>query len=219
MTHKEVNPEENTSLDLKEETNMYFSYKDPNTGRKYAFPDMTDNVDLIKIVRDSEAPNSIYPVETKIAAAAMYVVVPSSYKIGAHLGISPDIVRKWYHKPWWHVAVREVRKLKNEELDGTLTDLLEGTVTEIADRVQNGEEVIDNKTGKLKRVPMRAKDLATVMGIAYDKRAILRADPNAKTNKSDTQEHLEKVAERLEKLVGKIPEPTIVDGEFTEVED
>ena len=200
-------------------TNLYFSYKDESTGRKYTFPDLTDNVDLIRIVRDAESPNSKIPVDIKIAAAAMYVVVPSSYKIGAYLGISPEQVRKWYHKPWWHVAVREVRKLKNEELDGQLTALLEDVVLEVGNRVHNGEDVIDSKTGQLRKVPVKTRDLATIMGITYDKRAILRADPTSKTQKSDAQEHLEKVASKLEKLVGKIPEPTIVDGEFEEIDD
>ena len=119
------------------------------------------------------------------------------------------------------MAVREVRKAKNEEFDAKLTGLLDDTIVEIQDRLMNGETVVD-KQGELKRVPVSTRNLATLLGIVYDKRALTRGDPTSKVVRVDVNEHLTDVAKKLSKMVDKIPapmEPVTVDGEFTKIED
>jgi hypothetical protein len=66
-------------------------------------------------------------------------------------------------------------------------------------------------------VPVKTRDLATVMGIAFDKRELMRRDPTEKTKQGEVAEHLANVAEKLAKMVEKIPDPVVVDGEFKEV--
>jgi len=198
------------------EKSSFYEVVDEETGRKYRIPDLSENVDLIKIVHDAVPNARKYGPEIRIAAAALYTVLGNSYKVGAFLGVDSRIVRHWFHEPWWHIAIREVRKTKNEELDAHLTGLLEETVEELADRVHNGETIV-SKDGALTRVPLKARDLATVMGITYDKRALLRGDPTSKVARVDVNEHLEQVAAKLEKLVGHIPNPQIYDGEFEDV--
>lgn len=205
-----------TELDIPAE-NVYYRVKDPDTGIKYTIPDMSANHDLLKIVQDATLRGGGYTPEQKISAAALWTVLGSSEKVSRITGLPARVVRTWYHEPWWHVAIREVRKHKNEEMDATLTGLLEATMVEISDRLQKGETVVDKNTGELRRVPVNLRTLATTLGVMYDKRALLRGDPTSKVAKVDVSEHLSQVAQKLEKLVGKIPVPEVVDGEFEEV--
>ena len=209
-----MNEENQVSTEI--EDNTFYEVTDPDTKRKYMIPDMSGNVDVLKAVNDAAESPSRYAPEVKVAAAALYVVLPSSRKVARMLDLNDRTIRYWRHEPWWHVVTREVRKTKNEELDAQLTDLLELSVGELADRITNGETVIDQKTGQLRVIPVKTRDLAGAMHIVFDKREMLRRDPVSNTKETAVSEHLANVAEKLEKLVGKIPEPVVVEGEFRE---
>jgi hypothetical protein len=198
----------------------FYVVTDPFTQRDYHIPDLSGNIDLIKAIQECN-PRSPYPPEMKIASAALWCVLGSSVKVSKMLRIPDITIRSWYKEPWWHMAVREVRKTKNEEFDAKLTGLLDDTIVEIQDRLMNGETVVD-KQGELKRVPVSTRNLATLLGIVYDKRALTRGDPTSKVVRVDVNEHLTDVAKKLSKMVDKIPtpmEPITVDGEFTQIED
>ena len=196
----------------------FFVVVDPFTKKEYHIPDLSGNIDLFKAIQECN-PKSPTPPEMKIASAALWAVLGSSHKVGRMLGIPNNTIRSWYKEPWWHMAIREVRKTKNEEFDAKLTGLLDDTIVEIQDRLSKGETVID-KNGELRRVPVSTRNLATLMGIVYDKRALTRGDPTSKVVRVDVNEHLTHVADKLSRLVDKIPTPMeniTVDGEFVEI--
>jgi len=198
----------------------FFVVEDPFTKREYYIPDLSGNIDLIKAIQECN-PRSPYPPELKIASAALWCVLGSSVKVSKMIRIPDITIRSWYKEPWWHMAIREVRKAKNEEFDAKLTGLLDDTIVEIQDRLMNGETVVD-KNGELKRVPVSTRNLATLMGIVYDKRALTRGDPTSKVVRVDTNEHLAEVAKKLSKMVDKIPTPiesVTIEGEFKEIVD
>ena len=116
------------------------------------------------------------------------------------------------------MVTRVVRKMKDEELDANLTDVLSFSMEQITDRLINGNLVLD-KDGNERRIPISARDLTTNFAILFDKRTILRADPTSKQSNSDVTDHLQSVADKLERLVGKIPSPEVIDGEFKEISD
>ena len=193
----------------------FYQIEDEETGRRYYIPDLSGNVDLFRAIHECQ-PKSRIPPELKIASAALWCVLGSSVKVSKLINLPAITIRQWYKEPWWHMAVRETRKAKNEEFDAKLTGLLDEAIGEIGDRLAKGETIV-TKEGELRRVPVSTRNLATLLGILYDKRALSRGDPTSKVVKVDVNEHLEKVAGRLERLVGKIPEPTVVDGEFEDV--
>ena len=198
----------------------FYVVEDPFTKKEYYIPDLSGNIDLIKAIQECN-PKSPYPPEIKIASAALWCVLGSSRKVAKMLNMPDITIRSWYREPWWHMAVREVRKNKNEEFDAKLTGLLDDTIVEIQERLMHGETVVD-KTGELRRVPVSTRNLATLLGIVYDKRALTRGDPTSKVVRVDTNEHLAEVAKKLSKMVDKIPQPIekiTIDGEFTSVED
>ena len=204
-------------MDTELNENALTVYKDPQSGRTYKIPDLSDKVDLYKLIQDSTGKGGV-PPEVKIQAACLSTVINSVIKIAAILGVSDTSIKNWKQEPWWHVATREARKAKNEELDAELTDLISYSIDQIADRIINGEAVLD-KSGNLRRIPVRSRDLTTNFAILFDKRTILRSDPRDKAVSTEVSEHLEKVATKLEKLVGKIPDPVTLEqeAEFVEI--
>lgn len=209
--------ENNKFLQVKEGSELTI-VTDPETGKEYKVPNLSGSPDLVKMIQESNPKYRKIPPETRILAAGLYMVLNSTRKVAQILDFHESNISAWKKEPWWHAATREIRKTKNEELDNKFTSLLDDIVDEIADRVNNGETVVD-KDGNIHKVPAKLSQLATTMGITYDKRALLRGDPTSKVAKVDVNEHLENVAARLEKLVGKIPEPEIFEGEFDEINE
>jgi len=64
---------------------------------------------------------------------------------------------------------------KRCELDGALTRIIHESTAQLLDRLRNGDPVM--VAGEVRRKPVSARDLALVVAITYDKRALVRHVP------------------------------------------
>lgn len=142
-----------------------------------------------------------YTVEDKIEAAIAWLITGSSVEAGKLSGVNDRTIRNWMQQPWWEDILREAQGRKQKELDALWTGLIHKTATEIKDRIDNGETVI-TKTGE-KKIPVKAKDLAVIMAIAVDKRALARGQATHRTEKVNVDERLSKLGNKLEET-GKV---------------
>lgn len=142
-----------------------------------------------------------YTVEQKLAAVTAYVMTGSCTETAKLCGFKQlQTVSEWKLKAtWWPDAYMAVKKDKNEEMDSTMTSIIHTAANEILDRLKNGDEVLD-KDGNLRRKKMGGKEVATVMGITFDKRALLRGDPTSRTEKIDTTKVLGNIREQLAEI-------------------
>lgn len=200
------------------EGRSFYQVEDPWSQKKYNIPDMSGETDILEMVKESH-PKSKYPPEFKLQACALWAVLGSQLKVAAILNVNQHLISDWSREIWWPIALKQIRKLKDEELDASFTGMLESLSEELQKRIQGGDTIVDPKTGETRLQPVKARELATILGIVYDKRAIHRADPTSKAKHTEIAEHLENVSKRLETLVGKIPKPITVDGEFSEVSE
>ena len=79
--------------------------------------------------------------------------------------------------------------------------LLERALTELSDRLDNGDVTIHQ--GVTVRHPVRAKDVSVIAGIMYDKLALLRGQATSRVERVN-----------LGALRGELRQ--VVDGEFTQ---
>lgn len=92
----------------------------------------------------------------------------------------------------------------------------------VMDRLENGEFIYDEKTGKVKRVPAKMRDTNKVLTDMIDKRALIKKvnKPQEET-KAITADHLVRLAEAFAKFTtGKEKEErpaTVYEGEAEEV--
>lgn len=137
-----------------------------------------------------------YTVEDKIEAAIAWLITGSSVEAGKLSGVNDRTIRNWMQQTWWEDILKEAQGRKQKELDALWTGLIHKTATEIKDRIDNGETVI-TKTGE-KKIPVKAKDLAVIMAIAVDKRALARGQATHRTEKINVDERLNKLGNKLE---------------------
>mgnify|MGYP001583285903 CR=1 FL=1 len=170
-----------------------------------------------------------YTPEQRIQAATVWTITGNCAEVERQTGIPAYAVVFWKNKTtWWKELTRQIRKTKQDELDGMLTGLIMGGVEALQDRVKNGNhKVYFDEDGQRHeyRVPLTSSELAKdTLGIPFDKRALLRGDPTSRTEKggnTETQAMLAQLAKNFEAFSKQVRPaylpPVVVDGEFTEV--
>ena len=153
---------------------------------------------------DLHATGSIYSPEQKIAAAQAYLITGTSVQAQKYCGVKADVIRDWKTRStWWTSLFETIQKQKSEELEANFTRILDTSLLALEDRIENGDTKI-NKDGSLIRVPMGGKEIAVVLAIMYDKRALLRGDVTSRVEKRETnamtllQNKFEDIARQLE---------------------
>lgn len=142
---------------------------------------------------------SRYSVDQKIAVLSVFASTGNVQEVARQTQI-PDGTIQWWkqHAPWWNDHVKRIQVAKNDEVDGMITANLEAASSQVSDRIENGDEII-TKDGEKYRRKMGGRDLATVFGILFDKRQIIRNLPTSIKQES-TSQRLGSLAERLESL-------------------
>ena len=164
--------------------------------------------ELVKIV-----PNGFgYTAYQRIDAIFAYFVTGYIREAARLCNISENTMLSWAQSSWWKSAIQKVKELKQEELDVQYTSIIDQTVGEIVDRIQNGDERL-NRDGEAVRVKVGAKDLMLVNAMAFDKRALLRRDPTEISQKTITVEDRNKIlSEQFRKIARN---ENIIEGEVT----
>lgn len=139
-----------------------------------------------------------YTIEDKIEAAIAWLITGSSVEAGKLCGINDRTIRYWMQTEWWEDILREAQGRKQKELDALWTGIIHKTASELSERISKGDAYEDKKTGEIKRLPVKAKDLAVVMAIAVDKRALSRGQATSRTEKVNIDERLDKIGNKLE---------------------
>lgn len=125
--------------------------------------------------------SSEYSDEVKIHAVVLVTYMRNQTKAAKQLDIPLSTLRYWkYHTKWWKEVEEYLKAQHNKELDYKFTVAIEEATHELIERVYEGDEVI-TKSGDIVRKKINARDLAQIIGILYDKRALSRGDPTQRT--------------------------------------
>ena len=69
-------------------------------------------------------------------------------------------------------------------------------------RLEEGDFILDSKTGTIKRVPVKMRDAKQVMTDLFDKRQLIRKQPTKITEAQTVDKRLDMLAQRFEKFAG-----------------
>ena len=127
-------------------------------------------------------------------------------------------VLDWKRTTWWKELVERYREEIDLRSSSTIDDIVVLSFDAIKDRLENGEHIIDSKTGEVIRVPTKSRDLAHITKILSDRQDILIKRKKVEDN--DTQsikEKLTDLASHFSSFVKQtnVKAPDIVDGSFT----
>ena len=152
--------------------------------------------------------HSLYSVDDRIKAAMLYAMEGNLSAVARKMEINYDTIRMWKDTPWWPLAVNECRDKKQDELDSMLSKVIFNAVNEIADRVQKGD-FISKKDGTVGRLPMKGRELASTLGVLYEKRALIRGQATQHTVSLSHKDTVQKLEDKFKDFAMQLKGKTI----------
>ena len=160
--------------------------------------------------------NRIYPEQKRIEVVVLYACVGDPEQVSKLSSVPVFTIKKWRKEDWFKDLLREIREENNDKIDVQFTEIVEKTLVQVMDRLENGDHV-QNYKGDLQRKPISAKDLGYLLSINLDKRQTLRGEPTTRTEvveklQEKQVDRLEKLAETFENLARFGRKPRVIEG-------
>lgn len=161
--------------------------------------------------------------KTKMQVLTAYLATGNLRIASSMYNVPYKTCEGWKTTPWWKERVAEIHEEDNIKLDAKLTKVMEKTLAQLEDRVENGDYYIDRRTGKQKRLPANLRDIHRVASDLIDKQKMIRHE---KTNQVEeletTNARMAKLAEYFAEIaLGKVKQekPVFYEGDFKEITD
>lgn len=159
----------------------------------------------------------------KLEVVSIYIATGSPTLTAQQTGVPLPTIEDWQRSNWWKDAVLACRSGENDKLDAKLTKAIDKALDNVMDRLEEGDWVYDQKTGKVKRCPVKLRDVNHAFNTLTDKRQLIRKLPTKITEASNTEAKLKQLAQQFadftktrkpeEKLIELIEGDTVVKGE------
>lgn len=134
-----------------------------------------------------------------------------SYLVTGNLALSarmlniPEItVRKWKQSQWWKELEGQIKEQDAIELSAQLKNIIQKSLTIVADRLENGDYFYDQKSGAIVRKPVNLRDVNKVAVDLVTKRQQIEQAPQQHILSEDSLEaKLIKLAEKFAEIAAK----------------
>lgn len=127
--------------------------------------------------------SNVWSEAKKIEAVTTWLALGNIPLVEGVTGVPRATLRQWKVQPWWKDLVSEIQTEDDQQLDGKLSKVVERSLDAVMERIEGGEFHIDSRTGQVKRVPVKLRDVHRVMVDVIDKRNLIRGKPTSRTEK------------------------------------
>lgn len=141
-----------------------------------------------------------YPQHTKIDACTLYCVYGDFDKVSELTRVPVNKLKAWHQEPWWVDIQKQVYVEQNENLSSRIGLVLDKSITEISDRLENGDYYFSKGSSELRRKPVDTKTLALLFDNLATKRQLIRGEPTSISAKIGVEDRLNKLADSFEKF-------------------
>jgi len=174
--------------------------------------------EIIAIRRQGRKPAvrnpDFYTQDQKVDACTLYAVYGDIREVTKLTDVPEKILRQWKEEPWWFEIQKTVFVEQNERLSARISNVLDKAIDQIADRLDNGDQTYNPKTGEITRKPIEARVLASLFETLSHQRRITRGEPTNITAKLTVDENLK----RLEEAFKRFAQATEITGEYNAIE-
>lgn len=136
-----------------------------------------------------------YPDKKKTEAVVTYLALGKLPLVSSVVDVPVTTLRQWKVQPWWKELEEEIRREDEYELDAKLSKIIDKSLDAVTERIEGGEFILDSKTGTVKRIPVKLKDVHRVAVDLVDKRNLIRGKPTSRTEKTHVVDTMEKLAQ------------------------
>lgn len=155
-----------------------------------------------------------FPVEKRIEVVTKYLALGNQRLVAELTGVSYPLVRLWKTQPWWKEMEEEIKAARSYQLDNKLARIVDKSLETIADRLENGDVIFNQKTGTVVRKEVSLKDATKVATDLLTRQAVIQKQENEKVvtqNNVSIKDQLAMLALEFAKFNNVAPKLQIVE--------
>lgn len=179
---------------------------------------MLSDVQRLKSIerRKRKGPLGWYSDKQKLEAVQVWLMCGSMVQTAAALGIPEPTIEKWKYTDWWKELADQIKAEGRVKLSGRLQKIVGKSLDQLEDRIENGDWVINSKTGVVERKPLLARDLTRISTEFMDSNRKLESVTREEATQQAVEDRLKLLADSFASFAKKIRR---VDVEDIDAED
>ena len=139
--------------------------------------------------------------DVKYKALALYSQGMGRTELSRTLLVPRTTIDNWIETDWWKDGLKSIQEEEYHKLDKVLTDNLELALQGIQDRMKNGDAIYDPRTGKIRQIPVKLRDLNHSFNTLMSTRQTVRNLPSKIIENSNASAQLANLASEFAKFV------------------
>jgi S-adenosylmethionine:tRNA-ribosyltransferase-isomerase (queuine synthetase) len=161
-----------------------------------------------------------YEWSDKTKACQLYMLNGNMRIVSEVTEIPYDTLCDWKRSEWWPTLVEEIRAAKRAKTGVKLSSIIDTSLEVLQDRLENGDWVLNNKTGAMVRRPVSLRDATTATNNLLTRQLQMEeiAD-KMENNKTTVQETLALLAKEFKKMTNHRTKQLATDIEFKEIDN
>lgn len=157
-----------------------------------------------------------YPDQTKIDCVKLWLVTGNLMAVSAAQKIPYATLQTWRYSDWWSELAADIRTEGQLTLSNRLKQVAERAMEVTLDRLENGDWILDQKTGKMIRKPVVMRDAHRVAESFIDRAERLDKKPHTEAHDKKVEDRLAQLAASFAQFAHKAKRIEVID---IEVED
>lgn len=146
----------------------------------------------------------------KIEAVTLWLSMGNLRLVGATLRIPEDTIRKWRMQNWWKEIADEIQLQDKIQLSATAKNIIDKSLSTIADRLEHGDWIYDQKSGQMRRKPVGMKDALAVADRLMDRKEALDRQEVVQATTESVEQKLNKLMEKFSAIASPAAQVTDV---------
>lgn len=156
----------------------------------------------------------------KLEALSSYLALGNLALVSRILGIPEITLRVWKASEWWKDKTDELKMQERIEVSNRMKRLIEASQTIVANRLENGDPILNQKTGEIVMKPVSMKDAHKVAVDLLDRRKdIEKLTDLSPVSEEGDKERLSKLAEQFAIMATKSIQDSLEKKRTIDVED
>lgn len=158
---------------------------------------------LVNVIENDTRVN--YPKDDVANFFLLYVSGTPIRESARMCGIKEVTAKSWRRADWWSKVEYAARQVASQAADRKLSKVLDKAIVNISERIDKGDPY--TVQGEVRYKPVTAKDLAIILGVVYDKRALIRGEATQLTGEVKSEEdRLKELSEAFKEISKGRPE-------------
>ena len=157
-------------------------------------------------------PKAWYSDKQKLEAVQIWLLCGSMPQTAAALNIPVGTIEKWKYTDWWKELAEQIKVEGRVKLSGRLQKIVGRSLDQLEDRIENGDFILDGRSGELVRKPLLARDLTRISAEFMDSSRKLEMVTKEEATQQAVEDRLKLLADSFASFAKKVRKVEVEDA-------